>query len=170
MTIGHYTPPAGTLPARALQHLATLQPGAYISTAELAEALGSDCKTVNTSLQTAVRHDAVHTNRVAGIRFWAIGRHPVPQPAIDDGPDGEPEKPIRRPKHVTPKVTATPFVGRLRPEDGIPERISPNPSFRRLACGGLVIDLGGLSVRLDKGGSDSLSVFLASEEYGKAAA
>jgi len=131
MTAGAYTPQPGTLPARAVEHLRSLAPGAELSTAVLAEALGQPSGGMTSWLSSAVNAGLIASRRKPGDRslWWSLGdgvpifrargdddegldidaahrvsQAPAPAPSAPAAPTPR-KKPCRKPVVKTAKLT-----------------------------------------------------------------
>ena len=60
---GAYTPREGSIAARVIEHLGTLEAGTMLAAGELADALGVRVNGLSTSLNTAVREGALVSER-----------------------------------------------------------------------------------------------------------
>ena len=65
-----YTPREGTIPARAIT---ILQGSESISTQDLADALGTEAKSLHANLALAVRHGLIRAENDAGKTIWGLG-------------------------------------------------------------------------------------------------
>ena len=104
-----YEPVRGTVPFRVIEHLKTLPPGEWISTAVLGHALDVLPQGLPTTLATAVRHGAIRREKrrdgVPGWQ-WQIGDG-TPPPTDDDS-----DKPLRTtaPAPKPDPAMASPFT------------------------------------------------------------
>jgi hypothetical protein len=90
-----YVPQPGTFPARAIEHLRGLPPGAELSSAELADALDFDRYAVVPCLLTPKKHGVIKSRKENGIHRWSLGDG-IPEPLPEDH---EPDEPL----HDTPR-------------------------------------------------------------------
>jgi len=79
-----YNPHPATIPYRAIQHLKSLPPDAWIASAPLAEALGTDSSTLINTLATAVKYGMVRRAKRAGLIMWSLGDGVAPEPEPAD--------------------------------------------------------------------------------------
>lgn len=78
-----YVPLASSLAARAVAHLQTLDPGAVLATAPLAEALGVDSATFAAGVSVAVRYGLLKQQVRERRSYWSLGDG-VSLPVPDD--------------------------------------------------------------------------------------
>lgn len=67
-----YVPRAGSIPARAVEHLQTLDAGSAVSTTDLAALLGADPTSMSACLNAARRHGAIDARRDGRGLVWFL--------------------------------------------------------------------------------------------------
>jgi hypothetical protein len=85
-----YTPREGSLPARAIEHLRTLDEDAELSTSALCRVLGTSSSLLITSMGAAIQHGAMRVRKEDRTSFWSLGDG-TPPGDEQEGEDTEPE-------------------------------------------------------------------------------
>lgn len=91
-----YITQPGTIPHRVIKHLKSLAPGTELSSVEISDKLGLQNKGMTANLATALRHGALKSRRLDGIKFtlWSLGDGSALAPVGDrDADDAEPLNP-----------------------------------------------------------------------------
>lgn len=85
-----YTPQPGTIPAKAIEWLRAQPPGAEVSSAELAEAIGADTSSIIPCLVTPRQHGIVKSSHRPGnkrLLYWSLGDGTLMEKPHDYVPD-----------------------------------------------------------------------------------